>query len=65
MFPAVDDLAKLRAPVAKMIVGDDVVAGEQGRDFTFVANAVQANLRALEAPADRVAGRVFNVACSA
>jgi UDP-glucose 4-epimerase len=37
--------------------------GEQGRDFTFVANAVQANLRALEAPADRVAGRVFNVAC--
>jgi UDP-glucose 4-epimerase len=37
--------------------------GEQGRDFTFVANAVQANLRALEAPADRVAGKVFNVAC--
>jgi UDP-glucose 4-epimerase len=37
--------------------------GEQGRDFTFVANAVQANLRALEAPADMVAGRVFNVAC--
>jgi UDP-glucose 4-epimerase len=37
--------------------------GEQGRDFTYVANAVEANLRALEAPADRVAGRVFNVAC--
>ena len=36
--------------------------GEQGRDFTYVANAVEANLRALEAPADRVAGRVFNVA---
>jgi UDP-glucose 4-epimerase len=37
--------------------------GEQGRDFTYVANAVEANLRALEAPAEKVAGRVFNVAC--
>ena len=37
--------------------------GEQGRDFTFVANAVSANLLAAEASADRVAGRVFNVAC--
>lgn len=37
--------------------------GEQGRDFTYVANAVEANLRALEAPAEKVAGRVFNIAC--
>ncbi|MEZ2347937.1 SDR family oxidoreductase [Terriglobus sp. RCC_193] len=37
--------------------------GEQGRDFTYVANAVQANLLASEAPADKVAGQVFNVAC--
>lgn len=37
--------------------------GEQGRDFTYVANAVQANLLASEAPAAQVAGRVFNVAC--
>jgi UDP-glucose 4-epimerase len=37
--------------------------GEQGRDFTYVENAVSANLLALEAPADKVAGRVFNVAC--
>jgi len=37
--------------------------GEQGRDFTYVANAVEANLRALEASAEKVAGRVFNVAC--
>jgi UDP-glucose 4-epimerase len=37
--------------------------GEQGRDFTYIANAVSANLLALEAPAERVAGRVFNVAC--
>jgi nucleoside-diphosphate-sugar epimerase len=35
--------------------------GEQSRDFTFVADAVQANLRAAEAPG--VAGRVYNVAC--
>lgn len=37
--------------------------GEQSRDFTYIANAVSANLLALEAPAERVAGRVFNVAC--
>ncbi|RRA47358.1 SDR family NAD(P)-dependent oxidoreductase [Acidipila sp. EB88] len=37
--------------------------GEQGRDFTFVGNAVSANLLAASAPAERVAGRVFNVAC--
>ncbi len=37
--------------------------GEQGRDFTFVANAVSANLLAAAAPAGQVAGRVFNIAC--
>ncbi|HEY0786354.1 MAG TPA: NAD-dependent epimerase/dehydratase family protein [Acidobacteriaceae bacterium] len=37
--------------------------GEQGRDFTYVANAVSANLLAAAAPADAVAGRVFNIAC--
>ena len=37
--------------------------GEQGRDFTFVANAVAANVLAAAAPAEKVAGRVFNVAC--
>jgi UDP-glucose 4-epimerase len=37
--------------------------GEQSRDFTYIANAVSANLLALEAPAERIAGRVFNVAC--
>jgi UDP-glucose 4-epimerase len=36
--------------------------GEQSRDFTYVENVVQANLRACAAPADAVAGRVFNVA---
>jgi UDP-glucose 4-epimerase len=45
-----------------LIQGD----GEQGRDFTYIANAVSANLLALDAPSvhgDRLFGRVFNVAC--
>jgi UDP-glucose 4-epimerase len=37
--------------------------GSQSRDFTYIANAVSANLLALEAPAEKIAGRVFNVAC--
>jgi nucleoside-diphosphate-sugar epimerase len=36
--------------------------GEQSRDFTFVANAVQANLKACVAPAKDVSGKVFNIA---
>src|SRR5262245_42309150 len=35
--------------------------GEQSRDFTFVADVIQANLLAARAP--NVAGRVYNVAC--
>jgi nucleoside-diphosphate-sugar epimerase len=37
--------------------------GEQTRDLTYVANAVRANMLACEAPADKVAGEVFNVGC--
>jgi len=36
--------------------------GKQSRDFTYVDNAVQANLLACKAPAKEVAGQVFNVA---
>ena len=36
--------------------------GEQSRDFTYIDNAVDANLLASEAPAPEVAGQVFNVA---
>lgn len=36
--------------------------GMQSRDFTFIADNVQANLRAAAAPADRCAGSVFNIA---
>jgi len=41
------------------ILGD----GETARDFTYITNAVQANLLAAAAPAERVAGKVFNIAC--
>jgi UDP-glucose 4-epimerase len=36
--------------------------GEQSRDFTYIDNAVEANLLACKAPAGQVAGKVFNVA---
>ena len=36
--------------------------GTQSRDFTYVENAVEANLLACKAPSGEVAGRVFNVA---
>jgi nucleoside-diphosphate-sugar epimerase len=36
--------------------------GEQSRDFTYIDNAVEANLLAAKAPAEKVAGQVFNCA---
>ena len=36
--------------------------GEQSRDFTYIDNAVAANLLACKAPAEKAAGKVFNVA---
>jgi UDP-glucose 4-epimerase len=42
-----------------VIYGD----GEQSRDFTYIDNVVQANLKAAVAPAGKCVGRVFNVAC--
>jgi UDP-glucose 4-epimerase len=36
--------------------------GEQSRDFTYIDNAVEANLLACKAPAAKAAGHVFNVA---
>ena len=38
--------------------------GLQSRDFTYIDNAVDANLRACDAPAG-AAGRAYNVACGA
>ena len=36
--------------------------GEQSRDFTYIDNAVEANLLACTAPATKAAGQMFNVA---
>jgi nucleoside-diphosphate-sugar epimerase len=36
--------------------------GEQSRDFTYIDNAVHANLLACRAPASEAAGQVFNIA---
>jgi UDP-glucose 4-epimerase len=50
-------LAALLEGRAPMIHGD----GQQSRDFTYVADVVQANLLAAEAPG--ASGKVYNVAC--
>jgi UDP-glucose 4-epimerase len=44
--------------VTPVIYGD----GTQSRDFTFIDNVVDANLRAMAAPSEKVSGKVFNVA---
>ncbi len=44
--------------ISPIIYGD----GQQSRDFTYVANVVQANLLAMNTPG--ISGRVFNIACS-
>lgn len=52
--------------ILQMMQGEQPVIfgdGEQGRDFTYVDNAVQANLLAVKADPQKVAGRVFNIAC--
>ena len=52
--------------IAQMLQGETPTIlgdGEQGRDFTYVDNAVQANLLAATVPAEHCAGRVFNIAC--
>ena len=49
----------------KMLAGEQPVIygdGETSRDFTYIQNTVEANLLAAEAPAEKVSGRVMNVA---
>ena len=51
--------------ISRMLSGETCTIfgdGEQSRDFTYVENAVNANLLACAAPADKVCGKVFNVA---
>jgi UDP-glucose 4-epimerase len=50
-------IAAVRSGRQPVIFGD----GEQSRDFTFVANIVEANVLAMDVPG--VAGKVYNVAC--
>lgn len=50
-------IREMQAGRPARILGD----GEQSRDFTYIANVVQANLLAAEAP--NVSGRVYNIAC--
>lgn len=52
-------ITKAIAGEAPTIDGD----GGQTRDFTYIENAVRANLLACTAPAEDVSGQVFNVGC--
>jgi UDP-glucose 4-epimerase len=54
-------ITRMLAGEAPAIFGD----GEQSRDFTYIDNAVQANLLAATAPAGSASGMVFNVATGA
>ncbi len=50
--------------ITKMLKGDRPTIfgdGEQSRDFTYVANVVEANISAIEAP--EISGEIINVAC--
>jgi nucleoside-diphosphate-sugar epimerase len=50
--------------IAKMLRGEKPTIfgdGEQSRDFTYVANVVQANILAVEA--GEISGEIFNIAC--
>ena len=49
----------------RMLAGEQVTIhgdGEQSRDFTYIDNVVSANLLAAAAPAEKVSGRMMNVA---
>ena len=49
----------------KMLAGEQPTIygdGEQSRDFTYIDNVVHGNLLAADAPADKVAGRMMNLA---
>jgi UDP-glucose 4-epimerase len=49
----------------RMLAGEPVTIhgdGEQSRDFTYIENVVQGNLLAAAAPAEKVSGRMMNLA---
>ena len=52
----------------KMLAGEQPTIygdGEQSRDFTYIENVVAANLLAASAPAEKVSGRMMNLATGA
>ena len=52
--------------IDKMMKGDEIIVhgdGEQTRDFTYVNNAVMANILALTSSNKNAFGKVYNVAC--
>lgn len=52
--------------IDKMMTGDEIIIngdGEQTRDFTYVLNAVQANVLGLSIENSDAFGKAFNVAC--
>ncbi|MCX6561633.1 MAG: SDR family oxidoreductase [Candidatus Aminicenantes bacterium] len=51
-------ITRILAGQSPVIYGD----GEQSRDFTFIENIIEANIRAAEAPG--LAGEALNVACA-
>ncbi len=54
--------------IDKMMNGEEIIVhgdGEQTRDFTYVRNAVLANVLALTSTNNSISGEVFNVACGA
>jgi UDP-N-acetylglucosamine 4-epimerase len=56
--------AAIPAILARMLKNERPIAewdGKQSRDFTYVANVVEANLRACVVP--KISGEVFNIAC--
>lgn len=56
--------AAIPAILSKMLNNTRPIAewdGKQSRDFTYVANVVEANLRACVVP--KISGEVFNIAC--
>jgi nucleoside-diphosphate-sugar epimerase len=52
-------ISAMRRDIPATIHGD----GEQSRDFCYVENVVAANLLACTAPAEKAAGKTFNIAC--
>ena len=64
-FPASEYSGVISLFTAALLAGDGPTIygdGEQTRDFTFVADAARGVLRACEAPARAVSGRVINLA---